>query len=204
MEDKPIFKFKKATSRMVGDFDVNDKSLHTLLIKREYQDFPKFVHFEKLWNVVETNDEYDTDEDGGNIIKQGVKARPMYKIMAGFVRDEKFIVTRQESVSDSSFTGIHKKYLTHLQSIIDRGFIKDVDNYNGNEPIEPIYYVNERTPMKGLDMSGLVSNQQLSNQIAVGIAKNPPKNPMMKLFPTRKKIGNVNNTSNTSDPTPNP
>ena len=147
MSETPIFKFKKTTSKKVGDFDVNDKSLRTLLIKPQIQDVTLFVHFEKLWNVEETADELDSD---GNIVTKGVKSSPVWRHIQGFIKDDKFVVTTNRLTTAMNYHTIHTRYIQQLEKYLAEGYVKDVNHYNGEVPIEPKYYVNEKTSLDEL------------------------------------------------------
>lgn len=141
-ENKPVFKFTKKI-RTIGDFDVNDITLYTLLIKEGSGfDFDKFTHFWKGWNIEETADELDGD---GNVVTPGIRKVAQYAITQGFIRDGKFIVGFQQTFSHKSFTEIHKNYIDILKTAVDAGYKKDVDNYdNKDQPIPPKYYANNQ------------------------------------------------------------
>lgn len=168
MSETPVFKFKKTTSKKVGDFDVNDKSLRTLLIKPQIQDVTLFVHFEKLWNVEETADELDSD---GNIVTKGVKSFPNWRHLQGFIKDGKFVVTVNKMVTAMNYHTIHTRYIQQLEKYLAEGYVKDVQNYNGEVPIEPKYYVNEKTSLDELQAQsskmGQLAQQYVQSSAAV-------------------------------------
>ena len=139
---KPIFKFKKAEVKMLGDFNVLSIDEYDLLCKKGFMNEVEFIHIRKLWNIEETADELDSD---GNVVTPGNKAKPIYGIVKGFSKDGKFIVTDTHSYGESTFTQIHTRYVNALTALIDLGWKKDDSNYIGDKPIKPVYYKNEKT-----------------------------------------------------------
>lgn len=181
MEEKPLFKFKKA-SRSIGGFDVNSKDEYDLLIKKEYQDFTKFTHIHKMWNIVETPDETDAD---GNINKKGKKSISAYQVTSGFIKDGNHIVTSQKTHGSMNYTTAHKSYIIFLDTYInERGYIKDVDNYQNGVAMVPKYFANEKTSMEE------VVQQQT---IPIGTANNPPKNKKLHIMKLLRAAGIANN-----------
>lgn len=167
MSETPIFKFKKTTSKMVGDFDVNDKSKRTLLIKPQIKDVTLFVHFEKLWNVEETAEVLDPD---GNIITNGVKSMPAWRHIQGFIKDDKFVVTVNKMITAMNYHTIHTRYINQLGKYLEEGYVKDIQHYTGDEAIEPKYYVNERTSLDELQAQSSKFGQLAQSVLPISVA----------------------------------
>lgn len=175
-----VFKFKKKTSKKIGDFDVIDNTEWTLLIKPQIQDLPLFVHYRKLWNVEEKSEV--TDEDG-NVIQEKVEMYPAFEVKTGFVKDGKFIVQQQKSVVKSTYHEIDKLYMKSLDDFIKMGYEKDWNNYNGEEPIVPGYYANERTP---LTETGDDPRKFILQKIAAASQSQSTTKPNTKVAPTQQ------------------
>ena len=186
MSETPVFKFKKTTSKMVGDFDVNDKSKRTLLIKHQIQDVTLFVHFEKLWNVEETAEVLDPD---GNVLVKGVKSMPAWRHVQGFIKDGKFVVTVNRMITAMNYHTIHTRYINQLEKYLNEGYVKDIQNYTGEEAIEPKYYVNEKTSLDEMQaMSskmGQLAQQKVQMQGAMSSIPQP------SVTPKPQKIGGI-------------
>lgn len=184
MSETPLFKFKKTTSRRIGDFDVFDRSLRTLLIKPQIQDVTLFMHFEKLWNVEETADELDSD---GNVVTKGVKSSPAWRQLQGFIKDDKFVVTSNRLITANNYHTIHTKYIQELKWCLDKGYIKDIRNYIGEIPIEPKYYVNEKTSLD--EMQAISSKMgELAQQKMQGAMSSIPQ---PSVTPKAHKLGGI-------------
>src|SRR5687767_7763679 len=106
MSETPIFKFKKKAVKKIGDFDVLDTSEWTLLTKPQIQDVTLFVHFHKLWNVTEVAGVLEDPDNGIEGVEE-VKAQPAWEYNIGFIKEGKFIVTKQHHVSAQTFHEIH-------------------------------------------------------------------------------------------------
>jgi len=183
-EETPIFKFKKKETKKVGDFDVLDTSEWTLLVRPQIQDVTQFVHFHKLWNVVEVPG-VEADPDNGIEAVKEVKAHPAWEHRIGFIKDGKFIVTNQKVISEQTYHAIHKRYINSLQNYLDEGYKKDWDNYKLDEPQVPHYYINERTSQED------AMKQQMSHILRGNghTASNPivPASVAVTSVPTPKK-----------------
>jgi hypothetical protein len=156
--ENSIFKFKKVQSKKVGEFDLNDKTEYTLLIKTSYGDLPKFIHMHKLWNVTETPDKLDSD---GDIEEKGIKAAPVWEQIMGFVKDGSYVVTGRRAFQSGNYHDIHVKYSSQLERYVEEGFRKDESLYNkSGNPVVPTYYANERTPMTEAKPTGAQSLAQ--------------------------------------------
>lgn len=145
-----MFKFKKKKVLIGGVFDIDDENEWTLLIKPEIQDFPKFIHLRRFWNIKPLN-EY-------------VKAR--YEVHVGFIKDNKFVLekTGHRLKTDSSKTTIQemkKMYGKSLQEYLDKGYIKHEEFYGNDDiPASPIYHENQKT----LDMASAITTSGASLQ----------------------------------------
>lgn len=197
-EETPLFKFKKKGTKKIGDFDVLDSSEWTLLIKPQIQDVTLFVHFRKLWNVEEQPEVLNAD---GEVEHQAVKQHPAYEFNTGFIKDDKFIVQKQKPVGEQTYHAIQKRYMMNLENLINEGYQKDWNNYNGDEPIVPHYYINERTSQEDLMMQQLAAqakrqrppmgsgNAVMPMQAAVTSVPQPsPKNKKFSLFKLKPQV----------------
>jgi hypothetical protein len=133
-----IFKFKKA-KKMVGEFDADDPHEWTLLTKPQIGDVTLFVHFHKLWLVTEVP-EVEEDEENGIEYQAGVQRMPVCEVYYGFLKDDKFVVERQNQFKERIDELAQKRFLQNLQRYLDEGYSKDYNNYKGDDPIVPNYY----------------------------------------------------------------
>ena len=193
MEEKPIFKLKKSNV-IVGGIDVNGPSEWELLIKHDTHDLPKFIHFQKMWNILETEDEVD---ENGQILKPGIKQQPVVRYFMGFIKDEKFVVTTQNAVSAMNFHDAYKKLKAMLEGKVADGFKKDEQGYAGAYAACPQYYSNERTPMTGMNS---MSNMNLG-QLVQSAMPAPTGNVNVSVTPKKKKsISDIFNSIKVNNP----
>lgn len=196
MSDTPLFKFKKKETKKVGDFDVLDTSEWTLLIKPQIQDVTLFVHFHKLWNVQEVAG-VEADPDNGIEAVKEVKAHPAWEHKTGFLKDGKFIVTQQKTISEQTYHAIHKRYIKTLENYLEEGYKKDWDNYILDEPQTPHYYINERTSQEEAQQSmqqkmmsqilrGNGTQNPVPSSVAVTSQPVPKTRPHLKIFPQKQ------------------
>lgn len=192
-----LFKFKKTEIKKVGEFDVNEKYEWCMLRKSQYQDVTVFMHFHKLWNVVEVPEVVDAD---GTVTTQAIKAQPAFEYNTGFLKDDKFIVTGRKTVHDQTFHGIHKKFINALANGLQDGYKKDWSCYKLDIPQPPSYYHNEKTSENEIMKQQIVNfqrNQGTTNSgnIPVGSPIIPKKK---KVFPHLKLV--VPTTPNSNNP----
>ena len=192
MEDKPIFQFKKAKITISG-IDPDGPSEWELLVKHDTNDLPSFYHFHKLWIRLETPDEVDAD---GNVTKPGIKQVPAVQVYRGFIKDERFVVTGQQTISANTFHECHKKFKFALETAIKaNGFKKDEDRYSGIFGQPQQYYSNERTPMVSQD-NMKIAMSQLSQQGIMQPATGG-QNPLVQVIPKKKGLAQlINSISN--------
>lgn len=164
-EDKKdsLFKFKKA-SKMIGEFDTNSEEEWDILIKREAFDLPYFIHFQKMWNVVEVPEVKDAD---GNVTTKGITKLPGVKVHYGFIKDDHFICTKENAYSQQSFHQIRKQYIQLLANAIEIGYSKDL-NFSGI----PVYFMNENQKMPDISDVSASMGQAILPQVL-------PVNPML-------------------------
>lgn len=179
--EKSIFKFKRAEVKLIGEFNLLSNDEYDLLIRRGFIDEVNFIHIRKLWNIIETTDQLDED---GNITTPGNKPQPVYQIVTGFMKDNKFIITNTYTYSDRTFTGIYSKYRNILISFLDDGWIKDKSNYIDDKPIKPAYFKNEKSV--GFSLEDYIKNsepipqvQAMPSQASKAVA---PKNVLHKIL----------------------
>jgi hypothetical protein len=191
MEDKPIFQFKKAKITISG-IDPDGPSEWELLVKHDTNDLPSFYHFHKLWIRLETPDEVDAD---GNVTKPGTRQMPVVQVYRGFIKDDKFVVTGQQSIQANSFHECHKKFKFALESAIKtNGFKKDESRYSGIFGQPQQYYSNERTPMPNLNQSVMGQISQLVSQATQGQPATSGQNPHIQIIPKKKGLANLMNS----------
>ena len=191
-----IFKFKKVGINKIGDFNAVDESEWTLLIKPQIQDVTLFVHYHKMWNVEEKSAEVDAD---GNETKKAVEKTPQWLQSSGFIKDDKFIVTQQKPVHRQTFHEIQKVYIQSLTNFIEQGYKKDWNNYVGDVPQKPTYYINEKTSQE--EASAKVMQNMVKMQTAMSGTTVPnPVQKINKVFKTLKLSPNTVGGSGSSNP----
>lgn len=177
MEKDSIFKFKKPAKKTVGDFDADDKQEWCLLVKPQIGDVTLFIHFHKLWCVTEVPPVMGKDEDGNDIIEEpGVEKMPVCNVYFGFVKDDKFVVERQQTFKERVDELVHKTLNKNIQNFLDQGYTKDYNNYKLDEPIVPNYYGHKKEDKPGF-LSGILGNKKphvlLKNMMqSVSLGKN--------------------------------
>ena len=188
------FKFDiKLKPKKIGEFDVGNPSIWTLLIKPQFKDDTLFVHLHCLFQ------EPLTDEQKANGVTE---PHPVIEITKGFVKEGQFIPTDKKTVSAPEKIKITAKYQILMEALTEEGFIKHGEMYLGaKEPDTPVYHVFEKGGGGMFDMDKIL--QQMGSlspgTIPVGTANNPPKNPHIML--KANKIAKVaiqpnNNTNN--------
>lgn len=140
-----IFKFKKPDKKKVGDFDSDDKHEWQLLVKPQIGNVTLFVHFHKLW-LVEEKPEVQEDEANGIEYQPGVQRVPVCEVYYGFIKDDKFVVERQNRFQERIDELAQRRLNTNLQNFLEQGYTKDWNNYKGDEPIVPNYYGHQEKP----------------------------------------------------------
>jgi hypothetical protein len=190
MDNKPIFQFKKAKVTISG-IDPDGPSEYELLIKHNSNDLPEFIHYHKMWISPETPDEIDAE---GKVTKPGNKHHPLIQIAKGFIKDEKFLVTSQQTIAAQSYHECHKKFKASLEyAITSFGYKKDEERYSGIFGQPQQYYANERTPL--LSNAGNTLSQQGITQPATG------GNSPVKIISKKKSLANLlSNISNLQTP----
>lgn len=160
-----IFKFKKA-KKMVGNFDADDPHEWTLLTKPQIGNVTLFVHFHKLW-LIQEQPAIEADEDNGIEGQEEIKRQPYCEVFFGFVKDDKFVIERQNSFKERIDELAQKTFLKNLQKYLDDGYDKDWTNYNAdNSPVPPHYYEHQKS---GSPMGSPQQVMNMMQQVTKGI-----------------------------------
>lgn len=135
-----LFKFKKPSKKMVGEFDTNDGQEWCLLHKPQIGNVTMFIHFHKLWLIQEIP-EIVADESLGIEGKPGILRKPALEIFTGFVKEGKFVVEKQKIMTERIDDLANQRFLKNLELYLDEyGYNKDWDNYIKDQPVVPNYY----------------------------------------------------------------
>lgn len=165
-----IFKFKRA-SKTIGDFDANDPNEWTLLIKPQMGGISDFIHMQRMW-LVEEKPAVEADPDNGIEGSPEVKKQYAIRVTRGFVRDDSFIVEKDNTTAVRHEVDGNARFVALLKTYVDNDYKKDWVNYNAdNTSKTPSYYEHEKSKMGGfgMDMSGAMKSiQQMAAQVMPG------------------------------------
>lgn len=174
-----LFKFKKKKILLCNGIDPEDEYEWTLLVKKVYQDFPRFVHLHKMWNVEETPDIPEVEEDTANNIqyeeaKEGTHKQPYYRVHIGFIKDGNFVVEKSRNYSAQHIESAKITYLHHLETLQEGEYQKDTEHYDVNDvPITPAYYSSSEQP-SGNRRSASMNLQSLQDMVKTVSLKSTP------------------------------
>jgi len=168
-----IFKFKKPDKKKIGGvFDADDKKEWCLLTKPQIGNVTLFIHFHKLWCVTEVP-EVQEDEANGIEYQVGVQKQPVCEIYFGFVKDDKFVVEKYNTLKDRIDDLAQNTLNGNIQRFLDEGYAKDWNNYKGDEPIVPNYYGHQKD-RNGNGIASRILGAKRPHQILKTLAQTIP------------------------------
>lgn len=162
MEDKPIFKFKKTNAKLVGGINALSTDLYDYLETNGWVKEVKFLHVKKMWNVEETQDELDQNM---NVVKPGIKRKPEFHVIRGFLKDGKLVAEKTQVLVGTSIMGIEEKYAGFLRECMSQGWKKDeaMYSYFNKTGSNPTYHIasNNSSNTAGFDLRDFSGDAKL-------------------------------------------
>lgn len=148
MEDKPVFKFKKINAKLVGGINVLGPNTYDYLEAKGFASEVTFMHIKKMWTLVETEDVLDQNM---NVTSPGIKRKPEFHIIRGFIKDGKLVAEKTHVIKSDSVMGIEEKYSGFLRECLSQGWKIDNDMYDyfGKTNISPTYHMAANHPQFG-------------------------------------------------------
>jgi hypothetical protein len=195
MEDKPIFKFKKTNTKLVGEINVLSTDLYDYLEGRGFANEIKFLHIRKMWNIIETADKL-------------VENKPEFHIVRGFFKEGKLVAEKTNIIKSNNIQGILEKYSGFLRECINQGWKKDQSMYEyyynstGNLISSPTYHMvsNNSSDSLGFDLRSYSGDAKLhmpaegksQAQIEEEVFKWATENTRLTQLNTQKSKSNTN------------
>jgi hypothetical protein len=195
MEDKPIFKFRKTNTKLVGEINVLSTDLYDYLEGRGFANEIKFLHIRKMWNIIETADKL-------------VENKPEFHIVRGFFKEGKLVAEKTNIIKSNNIQGILEKYSEFLRECINQGWKKDQSMYEyyynstGNLVSSPTYHMvsNNSSDSLGFDLRSYSGDAKLhmpakgksQAQIEEEVFKWATENTRLTQLNTQKSKSNTN------------